>query len=377
MFVLLQLIILLGIPALTLYLQQRGLLNDIFSPIILCYLAGILVNNLQVFPLLDALSTQATQLGILLAIPLLLYGTKLGDIRRAAGSSLLSFGLCVVAGLSSTVICSVLLFTDLPTRFELAGMLTGMYTGGTPNMQAIGMALEADQETIILLNATDIVIGGLYLIFLTSVAKRVFARLLPPFTSGHSPTVMSGDRSVKRYFAKDMLVALGVTVLLIGCCVGLGWLLYGSLSDIPVSVIILLLTTASLLAGRSALLQRQRSTFEAGEYFLLVFSVALGLLADLQQIAGSGTEILSYTTAAWSLTVLIHLLLASTFRIDRDTFMISSTAALYGPAFVGQIAAVIGNRSLIFAGIAVGLLGYAVGNYLGIGLAYLLTSVFQ
>ena len=55
--------------------------------------------------------------------------------------------------------------------------------------------------------------------------------------------------------------------------------------------------------------------------------------------------------------------------------MITSTAAIYGPVFVGQIASAIGNKKLIFTGIALGLLGFAVGNYLGIGLAYILKTI--
>ena len=58
-------------------------------------------------------------------------------------------------------------------------------------------------------------------------------------------------------------------------------------------------------------------------------------------------------------------------RIDRDTVLITSTASIFGPAFVGQIAQVLGNRHIVFGGMATGLVGYAIGNYLGIGVAYL------
>jgi len=69
------------------------------------------------------------------------------------------------------------------------------------------------------------------------------------------------------------------------------------------------------------------------------------------------------------------LLLAALFRIDRDTFLFTSVAALYGPPFIGQMASITNNRQLIFSGIAMGLLGYAIGNYLGIGWAYLLQMI--
>ena len=51
--------------------------------------------------------------------------------------------------------------------------------------------------------------------------------------------------------------------------------------------------------------------------------------------------------------------------------MIAGTAAIYGPVFIGQIASTIDNRSLVFPGIALGLLGIAMGNYVGIFVAWI------
>ena len=58
--------------------------------------------------------------------------------------------------------------------------------------------------------------------------------------------------------------------------------------------------------------------------------------------------------------------------MDRDTLIITSTAAIFGPVFIGPVANAIGNRELITIGIALGLIGYAIGNYLGLGLAFIL-----
>jgi uncharacterized membrane protein len=46
--------------------------------------------------------------------------------------------------------------------------------------------------------------------------------------------------------------------------------------------------------------------------------------------------------------------------------MISSTAAICSPPFVGVTAMAIKRPSLIAPGITAGLMGYALGNYLGI-----------
>ena len=71
-------------------------------------------------------------------------------------------------------------------------------------------------------------------------------------------------------------------------------------------------------------------------------------------------------------SIILHFILASIFRIDRDTVIITSTAAIYGPAFIGPVANAIKNKEVIVTGITMGLLGYAIGNYIGIGIGMLL-----
>lgn len=58
------------------------------------------------------------------------------------------------------------------------------------------------------------------------------------------------------------------------------------------------------------------------------------------------------------------------FRVDRDTCVITSTPALYGPAFVAPVALRLGNRVLVAPGVTAGIVGLAAGNYLGLGLAW-------
>jgi uncharacterized membrane protein len=62
------------------------------------------------------------------------------------------------------------------------------------------------------------------------------------------------------------------------------------------------------------------------------------------------------------------------FRIDIDTTIITSAAALYGPAFIGPVAEGIRNREVVVSGLSLALLGNAFGTYLGIAVAYLLLS---
>jgi uncharacterized membrane protein len=47
--------------------------------------------------------------------------------------------------------------------------------------------------------------------------------------------------------------------------------------------------------------------------------------------------------------------------------------ALFGPAFVGPVSVRLGNRAIFVSGLMSGLVGYAVGNYLGLFVAWILS----
>lgn len=374
MILLLQVLLLLGTPVLSRRLSGVPGWPGWLSPVVLCYGVGLLMGNWQPFEWDNEVSTTFSEASILLAIPLLLYGSRPTEWRHFAKGSLLSFGSCVLCGVVATVLTAWGFRGVLAEGWQVAGMLVGMYTGGTPNMQAIGLALSAKQETIILVNAADIATGGLYLLFLTSLAPRWYGRWLGEgrFQTGgepEEPMSTSAEPIHYRDAFRAIALTLGILLLSVGSC----WLLFGDLHR--VAFIILMLTTLSILAALWKPVQQLRSTFETGEYFLLVFCVAIGLLADFSQLAAGGGWVLAFTAVVMLSTIIMHLLVARWLGIGRDLFLFTSVAALYGPAFIGQIASVTGNRRLILAGIAMGLLGYAVGNYLGIGVAWIIHIV--
>ncbi|MFY1828668.1 DUF819 family protein [Myxococcus fulvus] len=69
---------------------------------------------------------------------------------------------------------------------------------------------------------------------------------------------------------------------------------------------------------------------------------------------------------------MLHFSLAALFRIDADTVLITSTATIFGPAFIAPVARALGNRELMVSGITTGLMGFSLGTYLGLALSWLL-----
>lgn len=353
-------------PLFTRAMARRGWLPDGLSPIILCYLTGILVSNLRLWPVQQTVGEAIAGGSMLLGLPLLLFAVRIQESWQHARRMLLAFSLCCLAGLICTGITGVLMATQVTDSWKVAGMLTGLYTGGTPNVQAIGLALAAPPGYLVLIQAADVLLGGSYLLGLITFLPRLYARWFTEstVTASERPETFTVSALPLRQQFPQFLAGASITL----AALGMTWLITGGLDNL--TWIILLLTTGGLLAGATPRVQRLGNTYPLGEYFILVFCVALGLLADFRVLADQGMELLYFSAIALGSLTIGHLLLCKWFRIDRDTVILSYVAACYGPVFVVQVAAALKNRQLLAAGIAASLLGFGIGNYLGIGLAF-------
>jgi uncharacterized membrane protein len=99
---------------------------------------------------------------------------------------------------------------------------------------------------------------------------------------------------------------------------------------------------------------------------ILIFCFALGLSISFPKLLETGGLILAYLAFMMTAAIIMHMLLCKVFKVDTDTAIITSTAAIYGAPFIVPVAEAIKNRAVIVSGLTTSLVGYAVGNYLGI-----------
>ena len=169
-----------GFPVLARWAESRRMLPTWLSSIIACYLVGILISNLRLWHLEAGLLEGVAGVSMLFGLPLLLFSVRIGDSLKYASGMLLAFGLCCFSGLLSTGFVAYLSAGTLPDTWKVAGMLVGLYTGGTPNVQAIGLALEAPANYLVLVQAADVLLGGAYLLGLITFLPALYARIYPP-----------------------------------------------------------------------------------------------------------------------------------------------------------------------------------------------------
>jgi uncharacterized membrane protein len=314
---------------------------------------------------------------ILLALPLMLFSLHLKKWLKNARNTLLSLMLAMVSLLVAIFIGYYLFAHNITESAKVTGMLIGVYTGGTPNLAAIGRALNVSPDIFILTHTYDLIIGSVALLFLMTIAQRLFNIFLP--RSGvirKAENVMQveieeDDAHLENYdglFQLKNLPDIGKSLFyaLIVFAVGGSTIFFVPKED-QVLVIILIITTLGILASLLKPVNKLKISFPLGMYFIIVFCLALSSMANLREMFQiEFLELFLYVLWVVFGSMFIHVGLARIFKVDTDTTIIAITALTYSPPFVPAVALALKNRDVIIGGLTIGILGFAFGSYLGI-----------
>jgi uncharacterized membrane protein len=369
----------LGIPFLVLHLCHRFRYVNKLGAVVVAYIIGVVVGNVGLLPDgSEGVQEAMTSITIPLAIPLMLFSTNLADVFKLARVTFVS----LLIGLVSVVIMVVsgyFLFTDdMAEPWKMGGLLIGLYTGGTPNLAALKLMLDVDETVYLVTHSADLVIGVFYLFFLLSVGQRFFSKFLPKSVVAESDMLthsLDGQDPyygiLKRRFLVPLSKGLVLSLLVVGVSVAVSFLVPESAQ---MAVIMLMITSLSLSLSFLSPVRRIPKTFELGMYFVLVFSVVVASMANVATLMAAALDVLYYV--AWVVfgSLILQLLMSRLFKVDTDTMIITSTALVCSPPFVPVVAGALRNRSLVVPGLTIGIIGYAIGNYLGFLLAMLLRT---
>ena len=365
-------------PACVLWLCRRFPLLDKIGPVLILYIVGIIFGNLFHPSGMAGIQDVLSSATVPIAIPLMLFSCT---FQRSKTRSQLIALLLGLGAVTISVLAGYFLFRkNMEDGAKIGGMLTGVYTGGTINLASLKVMLGVPEETFILLNSFDMAVSFLYLTFLLSIGIRLFRRWLPVEKSDDDMEEVTGqqkEQPFKGLFTKQGLrdagFLLAVDALIIGVSAGLG-LLAGD--GAFMTVLILSLTTLGIAASFWKPIKKREYGYEIGMYCIYVFSVVVASMADLRSLSISGSlNLLGYLTFVIFFSLILEVLAAKPLKVDADTMTVSSVAYICSPPFVPMMAAAMKNKSVLASGLAVGVVGYAVGNYLGFLMARLLEAL--
>ena len=316
-----------------------------------------------------------------LAFPLLLFSLNIKRWLHFAKEGFISMILALISVIAIVSSGYFIFKNVVPDSWKVAGMLVGVYTGGTPNLVSLKVALGVDPNLFVMTSTYDMIVGAITIVFFITAGPKLFRAILPPFK--HIADTDLTDEMIEEtesfedftgMFRKGrmlpLLKALGLALLIFITSFAIS-LLLPKISQMV--VVILSITTLAILASLINWINKIEKTFQLGMYFILVFSFTVASMADLGVIFSIGfLGLFAYISYAYFGTLILHLLLSKIFKINSDDFLITTTAFVFSPPFVPVVAGALKNKDVIITGITVGILGYIIGNYLGVGLAYFL-----
>lgn len=267
---------------------------------------------------------------------------------------------------------------------ELSGMAIGLYTGGTPNLNALGNVFGLEGTIIGIANLSDMIIGAVFYMFLLFLCKPLLSKFLRKSDHDIYLTQTSNIKNtdeldveifkVTKKLFNRFLLAFGIAV--IGA--GLGFLLFlilgsvdGTMIDLLVPTMMITVTVLGIVFSFNKKIRETQGMNVAGQYFILVFSFALASSLDFSRMQGLFVDILILYGSITVGVLIVHTIISKFMDIDVDCTMTTLTAGLYGPAFVPAITKQIKNDDLTVPGLITGSIGYAIGTFLGMGLGFL------
>jgi uncharacterized membrane protein len=192
-----------------------------------------------------------------------------------------------------------------------------------------------------------------------------------------SDRVAADGRSYTGIFRGKVLgplaLAFLLALLIAGSGLALTFVLPGQWGTITA---ILAITTLGIGASFIPRIRHIRMTHQLGQYFVLVFCMAIGMMSDVVALVTAVPAMLGFASIAIFGSLLLHVAGAAIFRIDTDTVIITSVAGIYSPPFVPMVASALKNRDVLVPGIITGIIGWVLGTYLGIGLSFVLPRIF-
>ena len=350
------------------------------------YFIGAIMANIGILPSkgpesesLLKMQDLFTNVTIPLAIPLMLFcfTYKKSETRDQL--------LAMITGLAAVIIAVVagypIFGPHIPDGPRVAGMYTACLTGGTVNMAAVSKSLGSPDTQYALLNTYDMIVSFTYLVFIMAFGIRLARKFLPVKTLNLS----NDENSIKEELNKaeenpykglfktkkgwhDLLILLGVTLLVVGASARIGIALSKLIPGGSFMMFfILAITSISIAVSFIKPIHDLDYGNAIGMYLIYIFSIVVASMANVRALDFTGALwIIGFLFFMEIVSLTLQLLSAKIFKIDADTAVIASVTYINSPPFVPMIAASMKNSRVLMPGLSIGIIGYAVGNYLGV-----------
>ena len=328
---------------------------------------GLIPTASNTIPLYKGIFTYVAPISIFY----LLLGVNLNSIKKAGAPMIITFLIGSLATALGVLSAWFLLSPGIVLGEEgkvIAGMLTGTYTGGSVNFNAIALAYNFQEQGILYAGtiAVDNVVTTLWIIVTLSVPV-VLRRFWSDKKVHTELAEIKGEDSEKMDLTSFMWLAfLGVASYYISELVALA---------IPQIPSILTLSTLGIILAQLRFVRKLRGGHFLGLYLVYLFLAVIGAYCEISAVVSLkeiGISLLWFASLAVIIHGILLILIGSLFYRDWEMLAIASQANIGGGTTAIALAETFNRKELILPAILVGTLGNALGTYLGFMVVVLL-----
>lgn len=346
-------------------------------------LLGMLLSNLGVIPgespAYDFLGGPMVYAGIIL----ILLTVDVRSVIQAGPMMLAAFALGTIGSAVGASLSALLLADSIgPEAWKLAGQYTATYTGGGVNFAAVGAALDTSGELFAAGIAADVMMTAIWMatcltvpVVFAASSKRGKGAIADEVVVTADATDDSAPSLHQMLYSSVGAIKLEDIALMAVIVLGTLWVSdwLGTIAAPIPSV--LFLTTIALLLAQLAPVRALHGPGVIGNYLVLLFLSSNGAMSVVANIVVIGPPIVYFAAITVGVHGVIIFGVGRLVGLDLKTLAVASQANVGGPASAMALATARGYSDRLLPGVAVGLLGYAAGNYVGFGVAAVLRAV--
>ncbi|WP_300528148.1 DUF819 family protein [Peptacetobacter sp.] len=360
-----------------LWLQKFKVFKSL-GPALTVIILGIILSNLKIVPVNHDVYGILSGYCIPLSICICLLSLDLKEMKKLTKEPIIALISAVLSVCIMAFIFGLVFAGKIDEGWKVAGMFVGTYTGGSANLTAIAVGLDAARETIAAANAADYVIGIPTLVFMFAAPailknSKKFQKFWP-YHHTDDELLGEGDHTElmasKEWSIQDIAWMLSLAFAVFAVASWLSGVIFGE--GFRSAGRVILITTFSIILAQFPRVKRLRGNFDLGLYIALLFLTTIGFAVNLKDFFGSTLHITVFCFCVVIGCTILHLVITRIFKVRYEYVLLSIVAAISDGPTAALVASSAQWKSLINIGLLMGVIAGACGNYAGITVAYLI-----
>ena len=346
------------------------------GPALFSVILGIILSNFKILPFWHDVYGKFFEYAIPLSLTMMLLNVNLREWLKLAKQPLLAMFFAVLSVSVVALVAGLVFAPMIPEGWKIAGMFVGTYTGGSSNLTAIATGLNASSTTLGAANAADYVVGIPMLIFMFALPAIIgkwkgFKKFWPYSMTedeldagGHVELFSKQEWSIQDI---ALLFAIGFAVTAVST------LLSSQFSDLVASAVrIISVTTIAIILAQFKPIREIKGNTDVGIFVAMFFLVIIGLTIDIKAFLNAAPMITVFCFVVMVGSFILHLAICRIFKIKYQYVIISIIASIADGTSSAVVAGSAQWKSIVSTAVILGSIGMALGNYIGIGIAYLI-----